>query len=114
LNSFGLSKIPFRILVLGNIIHVILCYILAVKCSLGIKGIGIAAFISNFMIFIGEFAYPYSIEELRPALKGPDWRMFKDLSGYLKLGVPSALVLCFEMWAFEFIILFAGYLGVKE
>jgi len=33
---------------------------------------------------------------------------------YLKLGVPSTLMQCFEWWAFELIAIFAGLIGVKE
>lgn len=33
---------------------------------------------------------------------------------YLKLGVPSTLMQCFEWWAFELIAIFAGLLSVKE
>jgi MATE family multidrug resistance protein len=31
---------------------------------------------------------------------------------YLKLAVPTTLLMCIEWWAFEFIIIFSGILGV--
>jgi MATE family multidrug resistance protein len=37
-----------------------------------------------------------------------------DWFTYLKLGVPSTLMQCFEWWAFELIAIFAGLVGVKD
>jgi multidrug resistance protein, MATE family len=39
---------------------------------------------------------------------------FKDWGVYLKLGIPSAAMLCFEWFAFELVSLFAGNIGVVE
>jgi MATE family multidrug resistance protein len=32
----------------------------------------------------------------------------------LSLGIPSAMMLCLEWWAFEVMTLLAGYIGVDE
>jgi MATE family multidrug resistance protein len=34
------------------------------------------------------------------------------LGTYLKIGIPGALMLCFEWWAFELLALFSGIMGV--
>ena len=41
-------------------------------------------------------------------------RMFKGLKEYLSYGLPSAGLVVAEWWAFELIILMAGFLGVEE
>lgn len=38
----------------------------------------------------------------------------KDWFEFLKIGVPSTAMQCFEWWAFEVIAVFAGVLGVTE
>jgi|DEB19_MinimDraft_2_1074335.scaffolds.fasta_scaffold24701_1 MATE family multidrug resistance protein len=38
----------------------------------------------------------------------------QDWYSFLKLGVPSTAMACFEWWAFEVIAIFAGVLGVTE
>jgi len=38
----------------------------------------------------------------------------KDVSQYLKYGIPSAFVLCLEWWCFEIVNIFAGWMGVNE
>jgi Na+-driven multidrug efflux pump len=39
--------------------------------------------------------------------------MFKDWSGYLKLGVPGALMIMLDMWCYEIITLQSGYLTIE-
>lgn len=112
LNSFGLSRIPFLVLIVGNVIHIILCQIFVVHLSFGLYGIGMAGFITNLITFMGMNIYPLYIEEIREAIKTPDRRVFNDLVPYLKLGLPISMMLCFEWWSFEVIVLFAGYMGV--
>lgn len=39
---------------------------------------------------------------------------FENWPTFIKLGIPTTALLCLEWWAFEFIIMFAGVLGVTE
>lgn len=39
---------------------------------------------------------------------------FLDWARYIKLAVPTTFLMCIEWWAFEFIVIFAGIIGVKE
>ena len=32
---------------------------------------------------------------------------------YLSIGLPSALMVCFEWWAFEILAILSGYIGVE-
>ena len=38
--------------------------------------------------------------------------LFKDIDSYLKLGIPAAMTLCFEWWAYEIMTLFCGLISV--
>ncbi len=45
--------------------------------------------------------------------------MFGELSfqgwpQFMKLAIPTTFLCCLEWWAFEFIVLFSGILGVRE
>ena len=33
---------------------------------------------------------------------------------YLAIGVPGALMLCFEWWAFELLAIFSGFMGTNQ
>ena len=39
---------------------------------------------------------------------------FLDWPIYIKLAVPTTFLMCIEWWAFEFVIIFSGIIGVKE
>lgn len=41
-----------------------------------------------------------------------DKTALKHWGDYLKIGIAGAFMLCFEWWAFEFLALFSGFMGV--
>ena len=43
-----------------------------------------------------------------------DKRTLEDWGTYIKLAIPTTTLFSVEWWAFEFIVLFAGALGVTE
>jgi len=43
-----------------------------------------------------------------------DSTCYKALWPYIKIGVMGMLMLCFEWWAFEFLAIFTGLLGVTD
>jgi multidrug resistance protein, MATE family len=38
--------------------------------------------------------------------------IFRNWSSYLKIGIPSAFMVCFEWWAFEILVVFSGYISI--
>ena len=79
-----------------------------------IQGVGIAGSISNGLIFLFLLAYSWHTEEIREAISLPNKHAFQDICEYLKLGIPSAMMLCLEWWAFEVTCVMVGYIGVDE
>jgi MATE family multidrug resistance protein len=53
-------------------------------------------------------------KDLKDLLFFPCKECFTHLKEYLKLGIPSTLMLSLEFWAFEIITLMSGYLSVDE
>ena len=43
----------------------------------------------------------------------PNKRTISGIDQYLALGIPSAMMLCLEWWAYEIMTLMAGYIGVE-
>lgn len=43
-----------------------------------------------------------------------DEESFLDWPMFIKLAIPTTLLMCVEWWAFEFLVIFAGIIGVKE
>ena len=81
---------------------------------MGIQGVGIATSVSNMFILVGMLIYTKALSELKEASQWPNKRTFSDIGEYLKLGIPSALMLCMEWWSFYIMILIAGKIGDKD
>jgi len=81
---------------------------------LGIAGVGYASTISNLTVYVSVVIYSSCCPEISEAVILPDKKTFRGIGQYLSLGVPSALMLMLEWWAYEVMTLMAGYLGVEE
>jgi len=53
-------------------------------------------------------------EDLKHMIKFYDMSIFKEVSVYLKIGIPNMLMLCCEWWIFEILTIFSGLLGVTQ
>jgi MATE family multidrug resistance protein len=90
------------------------CYIFISK--LGLREYG-AAIATNITFILNLIICDIWIK-LEKKKYGKQWfafnsDSFKDLGGFLQVGIPGALMLCFEWWAFELLALFSGYMGTE-
>lgn len=53
-------------------------------------------------------------DDIKEAMILPDTRIFEDLGAYFCLGLPSAVMIVLDQWAYEFLILLAGIWTVEE
>ncbi|CAM8943716.1 unnamed protein product [Rhodiola kirilowii] len=92
-----------------TLLHVLLCWVLVFKSGLGVKGAALANSIS------------YSINALLLSIyvkfspKCETWTGFstealRNIPNFLRLAIPSALMVCLELWTFEMMVLMAGRL----
>jgi len=81
---------------------------------MGIEGIGYASSISNLSVYMSLIMYTHTTPSIQEAVQMPNARTFQGLYEYLTLGVPLAMMLCLEWWAFEAMVLMSGYIGVDE
>lgn len=85
--------------------------------DMGVFGAAMAinvTYILNFTIqelYVNVYKRQY-FEQFRAPLTSVE--TFQDWLTFIKLGVPTTALMCLEWWAFEFIIIFAGVLGVTE
>ena len=77
-------------------------------------GLGMATFITNFTIFTMIEVYSFLVPSIRDSLICFDKNALKAWGEYLKLGIPAAIMLCAEWWAFEILVILAGVLSVQE
>ncbi|GLJ11093.1 hypothetical protein SUGI_0142840 [Cryptomeria japonica] len=91
--------------------HVPICWALVYKSGLGNKGAALANSISNWV----NVALVLLYIKISPACKRT-WTSFtrEALHGiidFLKLAIPSSLMICLEYWSFEMLILLSGLLA---
>ena len=79
---------------------------------MGIKGVGIANTLTNMMIFTFLALVHICVKEIRDTLQWPNKKSFKDLYGYLELGLPISLMLYMEWWMGEVMLMLCGLISV--
>ena len=98
------------------ILHCLWCYIFVFNTNLGLVGASISTCITYFLNFIiVTVILSYKEDIVHPE----SWHFFnkdsfRSFCEFLKYGIPSTLMLCFEWWCFEVLSLLAGMLSVNE
>ncbi|XP_062225412.1 protein DETOXIFICATION 16-like [Phragmites australis] len=90
--------------------HLLVCWLLVYKIGLGNKGAALA----NSISYLTNVSILALYVRLSPACK-ETWRgfskeAFHGIPSFLRLGVPSALMVCLEWWSFELLVLLSGLL----
>ncbi|KAG0516069.1 hypothetical protein BDA96_10G331400 [Sorghum bicolor] len=94
------------------LLHVMLCWLLVQIFGIGHKGAALATSISYWFNVALLVVYVKVSEAGRRSWHG--WSRealkLKDAKVYLKLAIPSTFMTCLEYWAFEMVVLLAGFL----
>nr|CAD40572.2 OSJNBa0069D17.7 [Oryza sativa Japonica Group] len=90
--------------------HLPVCWLLVYGAGLGSKGAALA----NAVAYLANAAALAAYVRLSPACRstwtGFSSEAFHDLVGFMRLAVPSALMVCLEWWSFELLVLLSGLL----
>ncbi|MED6195428.1 hypothetical protein PIB30_037785 [Stylosanthes scabra] len=110
------QSIVFAMLItsaIAALLHILLCWILVFKTPLGTIGAAISNSVCYCLnlVFISLYL-KYSCSCCRHSWTGfsKNSLQLKGLFSFLKLAVPSALMLCLKIWTFELIVLLSGLL----
>ncbi|KAI5620173.1 solute carrier family 47 (multidrug and toxin extrusion), member 1 isoform X1 [Silurus asotus] len=97
--------------VIANVLNVGINYMLIFRMGLGVKGSAAANCISQFSISLLLFCY-IRWKKLHVSTWG-GWSMasLQEWDSFMKLAIPSTLMLCFEWWVYEIGGFLAGMLG---
>ncbi|MQL69842.1 hypothetical protein Taro_002134, partial [Colocasia esculenta] len=101
-------------MLLGSIstlcLHVPLCWVLVFKTGLGNAGAALAIGISYWLNVLVLGLYVYHSSSCK-ATRAPLTReAFQNANEFLRLAIPSAVMICLEWWSFELLILMSGLL----
>ncbi|CDW91386.1 transparent testa 12 protein [Stylonychia lemnae] len=112
LNAMHKTRVVMIVNIVTCCLHFLWCYLLVMVAGLDISGAALATTITYFLNFIIVTIYCANCSDLKESFFFPDRETFKDLGEYLKIGIPSASMLCLEWWSLEVLALVAGYINV--
>lgn len=94
--------------------HFIWCYLFIAKWEMSYTGAAIALNITYCgNMFLIDFFSSINKQLKKSWRLIPDSSLFSNLVMYLELGLPGALMLCFEWWLFEILAILAGLMSVE-
>ncbi|CAN1237270.1 Protein DETOXIFICATION 34 [Linum grandiflorum] len=90
------------------VIHIILLYFFIYVFQWGLTGAAAAYDISAWGLALAQVVYV--VGWCKEGWTGLSWLAFKDLWGFLKLSIASAVMICLEIWYFMVLIVLTGHL----
>ncbi|XP_039122930.1 protein DETOXIFICATION 16-like [Dioscorea cayenensis subsp. rotundata] len=92
------------------IFHIFLCWVLVFKLRIGLKGAAIANSVSYCISVTIIIIYVRLSPSCKETWTGFSKDALHDISSFVKLAIPSALMICLEFWTFEALVLMSGLL----
>ncbi|KAK9162411.1 hypothetical protein Syun_003313 [Stephania yunnanensis] len=91
-------------------LHIFFCWILVLKLGIGSKGAALAISATYWTWLIILACYVNFSSSCNKTWIGLSMEAFRDVLNFLKLAIPSAAMICLEIWAFELVVLLSGLL----
>ncbi|PRQ40239.1 putative multi antimicrobial extrusion protein [Rosa chinensis] len=91
-------------------LHIIICWALCFKFGLGSKGAALAISISYWVNVLLLASYVMFSPVCKNTWTGFTKEALHDILSFIKLAIPSAIMICFEYWTFEMVVLLSGLL----
>jgi MATE family multidrug resistance protein len=101
INIVSKSYVNLIILVITICLHPLWCYIYIVLLDLGIKGAGLAIVTSQCLNALFGCIYIWGIKPCPESVFCINRDSFRGLWSYLKIAIPSTLLVCAEWWSIE-------------
>ncbi|CAN4106525.1 unnamed protein product [Withania somnifera] len=92
------------------LLHVFGCWILVLQTGFGSRGAALANATSYWVNVFSLAAYIKISPSFKNTWTGFSTEAFFDIPRYLRLAIPSALMICLEIWSFELMVLLSGLL----
>ncbi|XP_027358129.1 protein DETOXIFICATION 16-like isoform X2 [Abrus precatorius] len=93
-----------------TLLHFLICWIMVFKSGLGNRGAAIANSISYWLNVLMLSLYVKFSPSCAKTWTGFSKEALYNIPSFLRLAIPSALMVCLEMWSFEMMVLLSGLL----
>ena len=98
----------------ASAVHLMLCILLVNRTEMGVRGLGFATMLTYFLMFLFTAIYALCIKEVRRSIKWPKRDSFTNWGDYLRISLPSTVMLLAEGWAFNVLGVLAGLVSVTD
>lgn len=99
-------------IIITSVIHIIWSYLLVIHFKLEILGVGIATILTYFLNFIIISIYCRFDKEICSGFFFFTRDSFSNIGEYLKVAIPSTIMLCLEWWSLEILAFMAAYISI--
>ncbi|XVE58818.1 hypothetical protein DITRI_Ditri04bG0199500 [Diplodiscus trichospermus] len=93
-----------------TLMHILICWVMVFKSSLGFRGAAVATSISNWINVVLFVLYVKLSPSCAKTWAGFSKEAFHNIFTFLRLAIPSAIMVCMESWSFEMMVLLSGLL----
>ncbi|XP_062078603.1 protein DETOXIFICATION 16-like isoform X2 [Humulus lupulus] len=93
-----------------TLLHFFICWFLVFKSGLGNRGAAMANAISYWINALSLVLYVRISPSCKSTWTGFSMEAFHGIIKFLKLSIPSAVMLTLEIWSFEMMVLLSGFL----
>ncbi|KAM6593603.1 hypothetical protein CsatA_001306 [Cannabis sativa] len=93
-----------------TLIHILVCWVLVFKSGLGSRGAAMANSISYWINVLLLALYVMYSPSCAKTWTGFSKEALRNVPTFVRLAIPSAVMVCLEMWSFEMMVLLSGLL----
>ncbi|CAL0320778.1 unnamed protein product [Lupinus luteus] len=93
-----------------TLVHVVLCWFFVIQQKFGSKGAALAISISYWINVFILVIYINLTKACAETWNGISKEALNDIISFIKLASASAVMICFEYWSFEMVVLLSGLL----
>ncbi|GJW69796.1 DETOXIFICATION 16-like protein [Tanacetum coccineum] len=93
-----------------TLLHILVCWIMVFKSGLGSRGAALANALSCWLNVSLLALYVRFAPACKKTWTGFSKEALHNIPTFLKLAVPSAIMVCLEIWSFEMMVLLSGLL----
>lgn len=114
LNCLQTTWVPMVAQVVATLLHILWCHLFVVQWGWDMEGLGHASTLTSSILLASVMIYAHCLPHIKGALFWPDATVWHEWREYFALGVPTTGILCAEYWAWQFLAILSGNLGVNE
>jgi len=86
--------VPMVAMLVATFMHVPLCLFFVKYLDMDIRGLAVASSVKDGIALLTVMIYSYVSDAIRPNMSMPDSESFSGWSDYLKVSIPSTVMIC--------------------